>query len=371
MVARKGRLGIMATESTKSPPFSNSNFYRRLCLIGAQLGLIVFVFSPDRIDWRSRTVIGYSYHMQTGHWRKGQHALPDLVYDRYFAATRAEYMMYRAQVRRLIRYTKVKFLGHGLRGKWQVHDLLIRDPVIAEFLPRTERYAGQSSIARWLDEYGQLFLKPQGGSQGRGALHIKAIDDSRISFIAKGRDAHNQILRCGFYDSFGLNVWLTRAIGTRSYMIQSYLDLTTAEGEPFDVRAFVQKNSHGRWQMIGSGIRKGKAGGLTSNLHGGGIAEDTDRFLTHHYGELGAQLQALIHKLSMRIAKRIEMHHGRLLELGIDYGIEPSGKLWVLEVNSKPGRTIFTRLGDAHAQKASVSNPIHYACYLWERQLGG
>ncbi len=371
MEARKGRLGIMVTERAKSPPFADSGFYRKLCAFGARRGLLVFVFSPERIQWGNRTVVGYTYRPGSGRWKKELQPLPDLIYDRCFFSTRSGYMRYRTQVRRLQQYTKAKFLGHGLRGKWQVQDILCRDAVIRGYLPPTERYAGTPGVARWLRQHGIVFLKPQGGSQGRGAVSIRAIDDDRISYIVRGRDAQNAMFRYGFYDYRGLAAWLSRWIGERNYVIQSYLELTTAQDEPFDVRAFMMKNRKGRWQLIGTGIRKGIPGGLTSNLHGGGQAENTQAFLHTHYPDCADQLMEAVEKLSKRIARVLEKDNGRLVELGIDYGIDKTGKLWVLEVNSKPGRSIFKRLGDTDAQKSSIIGPIQYACYLWDRQLGG
>ncbi len=371
MEARKGRLGIMVTERMKSPPFADSNYYRKLCLLGARRGLLVYVFSPERIYWGSRTVIGYTYRSDISRWTKALHPLPDLIYDRCFFSSKSGYLRYRTQVRRLLKFSRAKFLGHGLRGKWQVQDILCQDTAIRDYLPMTERYAGIPSLTRWLNQEGRIFLKPQGGSQGRGALMIRAIDDDRIAFIVIGRDEHNEMFRFGFYHYRGLAAWLSRWIGQRNYVIQSYLELTTEQGEPFDVRAFMMKNNTGRWQLIGTGVRKGSPGALTSNLHGGGVAEDTLAFLQAQYPDCADQLYDTISKLSLRIASVLEKNHGRLVELGIDFGIDKSGRLWVLEVNSKPGRSIFRRLGDKNAQKSSIIGPIQYARYLWDRQLGG
>jgi hypothetical protein len=57
----------------------------------------------------------------------------------------------------------------------------------------------------------------------------------------------------------------------------------------------------------------------------------------------------------------IEKHHGPLVELGIDVGVDRQGNVWILEVNSKPGRTIFTKTGELDIGKRSVQLPIYYA----------
>jgi hypothetical protein len=60
----------------------------------------------------------------------------------------------------------------------------------------------------------------------------------------------------------------------------------------------------------------------------------------------------------------LESCHGRLVELGIDFGVDLDGYIWILEVNSKPGRSIFTYLQDDKARNRALENPIRYAKYL-------
>lgn len=371
MRSRKGRLGIMVTRSSHIPPFGNQRFYRTLCTIGHKQGLLVFVFSPEQIDWSSGTVSGYSIGASAGRWSRKRYPLPDLIYDRCFFRTKTSYLAYRSHVRKLRRLRSVTFLGHGLHGKRQVHDILSGDGDIARYLPQTRLFDSLPELKRWLSERGQLFMKPQGGSQGRNVLHIRAAPFGPYPIVVKGRNAGNRLFRCGFTSTMQLYRWLKERTAGRRYMMQPYLELTTSAGEPFDIRSFVQKNKDGRWQLIGMAMRKGKPGSLTSNLHGGGHAEQVWPFLQEHYGEKAADIMENMQALSMRIAETLEREHGRLVELGIDLGIDKSGELWILEANSKPGRTIFLHTQDKPARRLAISNPIHYACYLWGRQPGG
>lgn len=360
----------MVTQRERFPPFTDSHFYRKLCLLGAKRGLTVYVFSPERIDWLNGNVVGYSFNKEAGCWERNIYPLPDLIYDRCFFSSKRSYLAYRAHVRRLARHRRIKFLGFGLKGKWQVQELLGNDEEISVYMPETEKLSGASTIKRWMDERGQLFLKPQGGSQGRGIMHIKAIHHARVQYIVKGRDKSNRIFCYGFYGMQGLTEWLNETIGTRNYVVQPYLNLTTSEREPFDIRSFVQKNKRGSWELIGMAVRIGKPGSPTSNLHGGGRAEPVVPFLTRIYGDSAAEeMMGRMEALSMTIARTLEAKHGRLIELGIDLGIDQDGCIWLLEVNSKPGRSVFTQLGNEPAKRSAVSNPIYYACYLWDRSI--
>lgn len=371
MSTRKARLGIMVTEQRRQPPFANQHFYRRLCLIGQRHGLIVYVFTTERIHWESGTVTGFTVTHPRGGWIKQRFPLPDLIYDRCFFAGPKEYLAASAQIRKLRRIKRIAFLGYGLPGKWKVNEMLARDDEIAPHLPPMARVKKIAVVRDWLDQHDAVFLKPQGGSQGRGTMQIKAHAEGRHRYIVSGRDARNRLYRYGFADFARLGRWLMRITSERNYVMQPFLKLATPNHEPYDIRSFVQKNKKGEWQLIGTALRVGKRGALTSNLHGGGHAEEALPFLKRHYGEDAAGIMDQIRTLTLRIAGTLEQHHGRLVELGVDIGIDPSGQIWILEVNSKPGRSVFARIQDISASRLTLVNPIHYARYLWDRQLGG
>ncbi len=359
------------TEKSRTPPFLEQKFYQYLCAFGDRCGLQVYVFTPGHIHWASGRVTGYSYSHLTRRWNKSLFPLPDLIYDRCFFSNKKEYLTYRVQMHLLRKRRSIRFLGHGLKGKWQVTELLSNDHQITPYLPHTEKVLGSATIKRWFDEYGELFLKPQGGSQGRNVVYIREQIDSTNRYYAKGRDAKNRLFECCFSEFERLYKWLCLFMNGRSYVIQQYLVLTTDIGEPFDIRSFIQKDRRGRWQLIGNVVRKGKPDSLTSNIHGGGIAEPLEPFLKQHFVNKATLIQQDIQSISMQIASTLERYHGSLVELGIDLGVDQSGQLWLLEVNSKPGRTVFKQIGDQSARRLAVRNPIYYARYLWDRQLGG
>lgn len=93
-------------------------------------------------------------------------------------------------------------------------------------------------------------------------------------------------------------------------------------------------------------------------------------FLTEQFGEDTAE--RLIKELtsySSIIPAAIEQQHGRLVECGLDFGIDQQARIWLLEVNSKPGRTVFTQTGDHEAAKQAVEKPILYARSIMVRHL--
>lgn len=372
-------LGIMTTQIEGNPPFLNRGFYRRLIIAGQKAGFTVIVFSPQGIDWASGHISGYTYDMAAHQWLARYSPFPDVVYDRCFFTTRLQYAEHRKAVRRLReQHRSVLFLGYGLRGKWEVQRMLELDGRFRSHLPRTETMRSLRTVADWLRADGEVLLKPQAGSQGRGVLLVQrvtrgaaqplappAVAPPPAAFTVRGRDARNRQVERGFADAPALLRWLRRFTAQRSYLLQQYLQLQTRTGDAFDVRSLVQKDGAGRWQVTGMAVRRGQGGSLTSNLHGGGTVEPAGPFLARQFGaDKASSLVSKLHELSELIPEALENFHGRLAELGIDFGIDLSGNIWVLEVNSKPGRSIFTYLQDNQARSKALTNPIRYARYL-------
>ncbi|MBD0382751.1 YheC/YheD family endospore coat-associated protein [Paenibacillus sedimenti] len=365
-------LGIMVTELNRKLPFANSAFYERLSSLGAKEDLDVFVFSPNRIDWEKHTVTGHTYVLESKEWVTSLFPLPSLIYDRCFFNNRASYHQYRYHVRKLRAMPGIRFLGYGLSGKWDVQQILQKDDVLQPHLPETRKLAHGHDLWKWLNEKSDVFLKPVGGSHGKGALHIRKVvspSEGQL-FIVEGRNAKNLPIHRQFKQFDACWQWLRSLIGYRPYLIQQYLPLLSTEGMAYDVRSLVQKNGFGSWENTGMAVRLGKPGSVTSNLHGGGSVEEVSSFLKQQFGELKAEeLIADLIRLSSRIPPVLEAHHGRLAELGIDLGIDSFGHIWVLEVNSKPGRTIFAQMRNEKARIKSLSNPIRYAGFLLHKKL--
>ncbi|WNQ09968.1 YheC/YheD family protein [Paenibacillus aurantius] len=362
-----GGLGILACRTAGDPPFGERETYRRMSKAGARLGMAVTVFSPEGIDADTGRVHGYRYNPDSAGWESGSYPFPSVLYDRMFYSDPGLYRASREQLKRLIRQNGVRLLGRRLEGKWSLYRLLREDPSLAPHLPRTERYQGASRLIRVLSSWGRVILKPDGGTQGKGILLIAKSPEG--GFRVSGRDAANHPVDRTFSRSSGLFDWIEEMIGERRYLLQEYLTLRTRGGLAYDIRSLMQKNGKGEWSLTGMAARHGQAGSLTANLHGGGSASEALPFLKAQFGMDAARaLLSVLHRLSGSIPPVLEDHYGPLAELGLDFGIDTSGKVWILEANSKPGRAVFHMTGDRRARLGSIHNPVAYARFLLDRQ---
>lgn len=363
-----GTLGVMVCRRTGSPPFAEKEYLRELCLASSCLGITVFVFFPeDKPDSvkLNHLISGYTY--RRGGWEKRNFPVPDIIYDRCLFKNTDETSSAAAFLSDLP-YGRWSMWSRGLPGKIRVYNLLKREQCLSPYLPHTLSYNGSESLNQALSLFdGKLFLKPSGGSHGKHTLYVHCTGNEET--VLQGRDRSNSIFKMTL-PTCELSSWVKKFTGRRRFIIQPYLKLTSCAGKPYDVRVLVQKNARGRWATTGMAVRQGPAEGMTSNLHGGGTALPVPSFLESQFSApVSDNIIACINQLSDLIPPILEGGFGRLGELGIDFGIDCFGKVWLLEVNSKPGRRAFRQTGDIPAAKLSVENPLRYARYLLLRQL--
>ncbi|WP_139491726.1 YheC/YheD family endospore coat-associated protein [Brevibacillus dissolubilis] len=356
-------LGIMAIGPGLA--FKEKTFYRHMTLLGRKLGILVFVFSPKTVDFTTRTCIGYQYTQERG-WIEKKFPLPGMVYDRYFVGP--GHLRYRSVLDRLQNDPGIQFLGHGLAGKWQVHQMLQESPELSRFLPETHLFTSKAFYP-FLKSKGSVVLKPVAGTHGRG---VTQITEQKGVYLVRGRNQRNQPFRRTFKTIEGLKKFVRFTTMQRKHLFQPYLHLHTDTGIPFDIRILVQKNGQGNWQTTGRAVRVGNGESITSNLHGGGRAQPLASFLSRTFSSAKrSRIEADIEEISKLLPPFLEEKHGPLVELGIDIGVDRDGNVWLIEVNSRPGRTVFRQTADDKARIRSMTQPIKYAYYLMKERVGG
>lgn len=350
----------------RQPSFPEQSFIKELCEAADFFAIDSFVFSPS--EFNPHTGILYGFRYKQNRWVQERCELPDVIYDRCYYTHNDERRACLTALASIAARKPYVTLNGGLPSKWKVYLALTSYPRIAPLLPATETFIHPEQLRSLLHSYDKgLILKPASGMQGKGVLYIRRYHLTP-QWTATGRTRNNRLFEQTFDDFSSLERWIKKFIGSASYIVQPYLELSGTDNKPFDVRALLQKNDKGRWSVTGTAVRVGQQGSLTSNLHGGGSALNTLEFLTRKFGTAYAEkLIDQINELSIHTAEKLENSFGRLAELGFDFGIEPDGRLWLLEVNSKPGRSSFRLLGNREAEQRSIEQPLRYAILLSRR----
>lgn len=363
-------LGVVTCRlAGRTPPFSETKYLRDLTVEGDSAGIQLIIFPPMNVNWKTRRVTAWRYHHPIRRWLKEIHPVPQLIYDRCYYLDTNHYLTYKPYIDRLKQDPSVHLLGKPLGGKLRTHHILHKSKRLSPYLLPTNKLSSTKDLISGMKQYTSVLIKPNGGSHGRG---VAAITPQGQSFRVRGRSRSNRPFHLILHSGRSLTNWVGRFIGHTPYIIQPFLNLRSMDSCPFDIRILVQKNGEGRWVTTGTAVRIGNPGSLTSNLHGGGHAESTQQFLNKNYSpEKVKDIWQSIQFLSKYVPIQIEQEHGRLLELGMDVGVDRQGNVWLLEVNSKPGRSVFLQTGERDVRRQSVRLPIQYALTLFQRLTGG
>lgn len=354
-------LGIMTVHTPTYPPFPEKSFFKSLIQIGQREGIPVIVFHPNHVNFTTMMVKGYSLN-DNGDWVTSTVPVPHYIYDRCFYMGGSYNRKYKLSVAKLLQDHSIHFLGIGLKGKWQMFEAVSQHPTLRQYLPPTEVFKTMDQLIQWLKRFPSIILKPINGSLGMGVVKVT---QNGNTLHVEGRTRNNALIRRNFSTLQAFSVFFQSYLKSWKYLLQPYLTLRNEQDIPFDVRLLVQKDGTGQWSSTGKAIRMGLKKGITSNLHGGGRAVSFERFMLTNYTHSEVKtISNHLHTLETVLPEFLEKQIGPLVELGIDVGIDSDHNVWLIEVNSKPGREIFEQLNDHDAMLKSQSNPLYYAKYL-------
>lgn len=341
--------------------FGEPAFFRRLIKAGKELGATVFLFSMQDVSTETQRVRGFVPD-GPGKWRSKWYPWPDIVLDRYryYPLKRHQaYLPFRRQ--NLFEYANSRFAN-----KWKVHQVLWEDGRMRPWLPETFAYRAEL-LLEMLDRYPLLYVKPSNGTGGRSILRIERRENS-YHLWGRGKKQRQEELRVKSGEELLAFVeeWIeTERSGEEIFLLQQGLNLNLIPDRTADIRLLIQKNKDGEWKTTGLGARIGAAKSSTSNLHGGGKAAHVEPFLAEHFGEMGSKLIIKECEAMAQLAcQTIEEKFGRMVEFGMDIGVDVEGHIWLIEINPKPGREIFRELGDRKKYELAIKRPIQYALYL-------
>lgn len=339
-------LGIMI--HVRSPELVS--IYRKFALDVGFDDLIVF--TPEDVNLLQRRIYGYKY--DNGEWKRAQLPYPTLGYDLGYYRDSATIN----KVNKIRRKEQFPFLGSYLGNKLMIQKRLLSSPKLKPHLIPTYPYRGLKRLLTLLKKYQAVMLKPVNGMGGNGIIRL-SFEKERI--LLKTSDETLQ-----FNSLKQVEQTLKRFTANRKFVVQKWVDISDKKGQVYDIRVLMQKNKSASWTLTGMAVRQGEKENITSNLKTGGKAYEIYPFLTQQFGQKQSDiLYENIKKISLYIPPFLEKRtRCSLFELGLDLCIDQEGHIWILEVNNKPGKTIFNIVSNLEAAEQSVLLPIQYASHV-------
>ncbi|SHE14676.1 Endospore coat-associated protein yheD [Chlamydia abortus] len=364
ILVTQATLGIM-TLYVGNRQIEELHVYRKLCVLGNKLGLSVMIFTPEDVASSKKLIHALIYDSGQRKWLRKWMPFPKFIYDRCrFQRT------YRFQQLKQFRakYGHLKFLNLPMNHKWGNHRLLAGNPKIAEHLPETVRYQQKEDLFRFLRKYPLVYLKPEDGTGGRGIISLRRTEGGR--FLLRGRNRQRKIIEPLLLSPEQIPVKLSDWNLKKHYLIQQGIDITLPDGRVHDFRLLIQKNGHGEWEVTGCAGRIGPSRSVTSNLHGGGSAASMEALLRKRFdADKVKAIRDSMTSLSHEVVRHLERHFKQLCEMALDIAVDRKGKVWLLEVNPKPSREVFHRIGQHQTYLKALRRPLEYAIWLHNNEL--
>lgn len=356
------RLGVMALYLNAKKQLEELPFYKRLTIMGKRVGIDVFVFTPEDVDARKKLIHMLEYDPVTSKWKRKWAPFPKLIYDRCRYQSKKRFHLlrkFRAQ------YPNLTYLNRPVANKWAMYQVLKQNNKIRPHLPVTHIYTSSRDVLNALKAEHLIFLKPINGTGGRGILRIERTANGRFSFA--GRDASRRIIAPKQIAKTQI-VSTLKSWNLSRYLIQHGIPLKLKSGRVHDYRLLIQKNETGAWEVTGCVGRVGAAHSITSNLHGGGKAVPMDTLLKSWISEDKVEsVKQTAYRLGQEVASHLENRYGKLCELALDIAIDKKGQVWLLEVNQKPSREVFARIGEKETYLKAIARPLEYALWLYKQ----
>jgi len=363
-------LGIMALYRARANRFEEREYFRKLILAGRRMGLNPYLFTPEDVDDRNRRILAHWYDAERKTWVRKWVPFPDIIFDRcrYQPTRRFEQLKeFRA------RYPDLVYMNRPLANKWGIYQRLSANRDIAPHLPDTRLYVDHGEFEEMLLKHGTVYLKPINGTGGRGILRVRRTaggPNGAGRYTVQGRDLNRRLIALRQLDARKLRTLLADRRRRGDHLMQQGIDIELADGRVHDFRALMQKDGNGEWQFTGMACRVGPPRSVTSNLHGGGRAVLSRAVLMHRFRseQKAEEIETGIRRLCFSVVRDLEERYRDMCELALDIAVDRKGWPWLLEVNPKPAREIFARLGMTDVYRTAIERPLQYALWLLGRQ---
>jgi len=359
-------IGVLVSRdypNTPDKPFGPITlFCKELVEASSAQGVYVYFFTPNQIGSQLDTTIdGWVF---SDKWQQVRMPIPDVVNNRLTSRKLESRPSVQHFMKDVKQQHKTNVFNEKFLDKVEVFDALKKDESLGRYLPESHLLLNYNTLKSMCSRYSSIFLKPVRGSLGKGIIRISRLETNQYQAMhttAAGarKQQHTSLVK--LYSS------ISSKMKTVRYQIQQGLHLIEIQKRPVDFRALVQKNLTGKWTITSIVARTASNDHFVSNLARGGTLSTALEAVTKSNLQSGISRNEAVHRLqqaALHIARgvdaQIPAHFG---ELGIDLALDTNGRVWLLEVNSKPSKNDNTPLND-NKIRPSVRMMIQYSRFL-------
>lgn len=330
-------LAILTVEDDLQFFRGNRSNFSDLLQTGKELGFITYVLTTSDLNLNKRRVKGFAYSAETKTWHQRMFPLPGIIYNRIPFREDETQPAVRRKLAAIMRHPGIRLFNPKFFDKWSLFEWLKLSKTTKPFIPSTRKLMTPVGLKNMLRKHPYLYLKPISGKAGVGIMTILIQPDKPKPYRLKVQSKKKSITyRCASIS----NLWsrIKKQSSGEAYIAQQGIELASFHDRRFDLRALVQKNRLGQWDLTGIGARVAGSSSITTHVPRGGCIEDPEKLLVSAFGtEQARRLLVRVKQTAMMIAKQIERGSKFTLgEMSMDLGVDVDGNVWLFEANSKP-----------------------------------
>ncbi|PLR81184.1 glutathione synthetase [Bacillus canaveralius] len=297
--------------------------------LSSQGGLFyVFNFKNFHVD----AIEGY--YFENDGWKQMILPAPDAIYNRNPSRT-LELSRYYERFQAGVAAIGIALFNHRFLSKWEIHEMLEAEEHLLPYIPVTKLF-NRDNLTEMISEFDSLYLKPINGSQGRNIIQLTRMDDNDFMISSS-----NSWFATSEHKSLDETIkQIESRLHNNIYLIQQGIPLISIHNRKLDFRLLCHKNLSGRWKVTSTTARISAEHQFVSNIARGGETMRPLKALSLYFDRVSAlQIAALMKEVALETATIVgERTDGLTIELGIDIGVDCTGGVWLIEVNSKPSK---------------------------------
>ncbi|NGP46181.1 hypothetical protein G4V62_14935 [Bacillaceae bacterium SIJ1] len=303
-------------------------------------------FNPAQIDFEKKLIFGQMYKF--GEWVEEVTYFPDVIYNDI--PLRQDEPIYRQ-----LQQEGLPFTTHRLgKSKLEFQEQMKQNAFLSKYVIDTISFKDVEQLDMLLQEHRTVFLKPNRGHKGLGIFIFEKFQDEIHVSNASGLQSKIPHKELGQY--------VMNIKDIEYHHLQPGVNSVTREGNPFIIRSYVGRDGAGQWRLFFHYAAVSPSKNKIVNVSVGSSITYITQFLDQMYGENAKMIKLNLNKLAIETAKQTQsMVEPTVDALGIDFGINEHGDIYMIEINAFPGTRPFEALVESRA--------IPYTLFLAKQRM--
>ena len=323
---------------------------KALIEVATNLNSRLVFFNTSNVNFDRGIILAKEF--MNNKWNEVEVEFPDVIQNVHIKEG-SKQSLTEKRLRKLIPFTSFTIMN-----KMFLPFQIIKSGEFGEYFIPFKYIDNYSIVENYFNNFDQVVIKPISSSQGTGILYI---EKKKNRFFLKEDKKKYKFNISEFKQVIKKLLDLNK--NNTQYIIQPYVKCRTKEGNPYDIRAHLQKNGEGKWVFTKVYPRIGGKDTILSNISKGGETLDIKTFVINEFGKnKGEVLLNSVYDLAMKLTTHVDsLYNMSIDELGIDIAIDENNRLWVHEVQPQPQ--------SKYHEKERAQNMLEYALFLAENEI--